>query len=84
MAGRARDFYQRARLALPAEDRRALVAAELMARVYWRLLLKLEHRRFNVFGPERIRLGRACKVWLILRSWLAFATHARHSAYGTP
>jgi phytoene synthase len=84
VAGRARDFYQRARLALPAEDRRALVAAELMARVYWRLLLKLEHRRFNVFGPERIRLGRACKVWLILRSWLAFATHARHSAYGTP
>ena len=84
VAGRAREFYQRARRALPAEDRRALVAAELMGSVYWQLLLKLERHQFNVFGPERIRLGKAHKAGLILRSWLAFATGIGASPYGTP
>ncbi len=84
VAARARDFYQRARHTLPAQDRRVLVAAELMGSVYWRLLLKLERRQFNVFGAERIRLGRAHKLCLILRSWLAFATGAGRSPYGTP
>jgi hypothetical protein len=37
---------------LPAEDRKAMVAAELMGSVYWRLLQKLERGKFNVFGPE--------------------------------
>lgn len=83
VAGRAREFYQRARQTLPAEDRRALVAAELMGSVYWRLLLKLERRQFNVFGAERIRLGKAHKAALILRSWVAFAAGAGHSCYGT-
>ena len=84
VAGRARQFYQRARLTLPPEDRRAMVAAELMGSVYWRLLLKLERRRFNVFGPDRIRLGKAQKLSLILRCWLGYVTGANHSLYGTP
>jgi phytoene synthase len=84
VAGHARQFYQRARLTLPAEDRRAMVAAELMGSVYWDLLLKLERRRFNVFGPDRIRLGKAHKLSLILRCWLGYVTGANHSPYGTP
>jgi len=84
VAGRAREFYARARRALPAEDRRAMVAAELMGLVYWQLLLKLERRRFDVFGAERIGLGKAHKISLILRSWLAYAAGTNQSPYGSP
>ena len=83
VAGRARHFYQLARRTLPPEDQRAMVAAELMGSVYWQLLLKLEREQFQVFGPERIRLGKAHKVWLILRSVLAHAARSSVSPYGT-
>src|SRR2546423_863262 len=56
VAGRARHFYRLARETLPEVDRRSMVAAELMGSVYWRLLRKLERRRFDVFGPEPTRL----------------------------
>ena len=52
VAMRASDFYRHARETLPAEDRRAMVAAELMGSVYWRLLRKLERRNFDVFGAK--------------------------------
>src|SRR5215831_7966711 len=58
VADRAKDFYRRARQTLPAEDCHAMVAAELMGTVYWRLLHKLEERQFNVFGPEPTRLNK--------------------------
>lgn len=67
-AAQARHFYQEARLLLPAEDRRQMIAAELMGSVYWRLLLKLEARQFNVFQPELTRLGKLHKILLILRT----------------
>src|SRR5205814_222403 len=50
VAQRARHFYRLARETLPAEDRRSMVAAELMGSVYWRLLCKLERQGFDVFG----------------------------------
>jgi phytoene synthase len=84
VAGRARNYYRLAREALPPEDRRAMVAAELMASVYWRLLRKLETRRFNVLGPEPTRLSKPHKLALILQSWLRFATGAGTPTYGTP
>jgi len=83
VAERARHFYQLARRTLPAEDRRSMVAAELMGSVYWELLLKLEGEQFKVFGPERIRLSKAQKAWLILRSGLARAAGSSLSPYGT-
>src|SRR5579859_2758679 len=61
VAARARDFYQKARQTLPQADRRAMVAAELMGSVYWRLLGKLERQRFNVFGPRPPRLNKGQK-----------------------
>ena len=70
VANRARNYYQLARTTLPAEDRRTMVAAELMGSVYWRLFRKLEQQNFDVFGPSRIRLSRPRKLALILRSWL--------------
>jgi len=84
VAGRARQFYRLARETLPAEDRQAMVAAELMGAVYWRLLRKLERRQFNVFGPRPVRLSRGHKAILILHSWLRSATGARTSNYGPP
>ena len=84
IAERARTFYRLARETLPAEDRRAMVAAELMGAVYWRLLRKLEARQFNVFGPEPTRLSKAQKLGLILRTWLRFAAGAMTPNYGTP
>lgn len=84
VAARARNFYRLARETLPAEDRRSMVAAELMGSVYWRLLRKLESQQFNVFGPEPTRLSRGQKLGLILRTWFRFASGAMTPNYGTP
>jgi len=83
VAAHARDFYCRAQKALPAEDRRAMVAAELMGAVYWRLLQKLERKKFNVFGPHPLKLSKPHKFALIFQSWLRFAFGATASNYGT-
>jgi phytoene synthase len=71
MAARAREFYAMARQALPPEDRRSMATAELMGSVYWRLLMKLEGARFNVFDrSETTRLTKPQKILLIARMWL--------------
>ncbi|HEX9046049.1 MAG TPA: presqualene diphosphate synthase HpnD [Verrucomicrobiae bacterium] len=84
VADRARDYYRRARNSLPPEDRQAMVAAELMASVYWRLLQKLERNHFNVFGPQPPKLSKAHKLALIVRSWLRFTFRVATPDYGTP
>jgi phytoene synthase len=84
VAARARDFYRRARETLPPAERRSMVAAELMGSVYWRLLRKLERQRFNVFGPEPLRLNRGQKMLLIFRTWWRFVSGAMSPNYGTP
>jgi 15-cis-phytoene synthase len=82
VAERARHFYGLARETLPAADRRSMVAAELMGSVYWRLLRKLERRRFDVFSPELTRLNKGQKALLILRSWWRFVSRATSPNYG--
>ena len=83
VARRARDFYRQAREALPPAERRSMVAAELMGSVYWRLLKKLEQQRFDVFGPQLMRLTKGQKILLILRTWWRFASGAMAPNYGT-
>jgi 15-cis-phytoene synthase len=83
VAERARKFYQLARETLPAEDRRSMVAAELMGSVYWRLLRKLERQQFNVFGPTPTRLSKGQKLLLIFRSWCRFIFGVASPNYGT-
>jgi phytoene synthase len=83
VAGRAKHFYSLAQKTLPAEDRRSMVAAELMGSVYWRLLQKLERGRFNVFGAQPLKLSKPHKLALILQSWLRFAAGVNSSNYGT-
>ena len=82
VAARARNYYRLARETLPAEDRRAMVAAELMGSVYWRLLGKLEAKQFNVLGPEPTRLNKPQKLAIVFRSWLRFAAGTTASNYG--
>ncbi len=84
VADRARGFYRAARNALPAVDRRSMVAAELMGSVYWRLLKKLEASRFHVFGPEPTRLSKFQKLTLIARTWFRIHFGAVAPNYGAP
>jgi phytoene synthase len=68
-ATRAREYYQRARAALPAADARRLFAAEIMGRTYFALLQAIEARRFDVFGG-RVRVPAHRRVAIALRCWL--------------
>lgn len=82
MAVRARVHYQKAFGLLPAEDRRAMVAAESMGAVYWNLLRELERNRFQVFAEPQVRLGKLHKIWLILRTWLRVRLDSGKPNYG--
>ncbi len=83
VAARARHYYRLAGATLPAADRPSMVAAELMGSLYWRLLRKLEARKFNVFGPEPTRLNQGQKLLLVLRTWYRFASGSTSPTYGT-
>lgn len=82
VAARARGFYQKANETLPAEDRRAMIAAELMGSVYWRLLRKLEAGDFNVLGPQPMRLTKAQKLLLVARTWWRATLGTMAPSYG--
>src|ERR1019366_1580110 len=84
VAARAKNFYQLAGQTLPPEDRKAMVAAELMGSVYWQLLKKLEANQFNVFGDRPVRVHKAQKLVLIFRAWLRFVGNAKTPNYGVP
>jgi phytoene synthase len=84
LARHARARYTEARAALPAADRANMVAAELMGSVYWRLLRKLERRRFDVFGPKPLRLNRLHKAALILLAGFRHLIRSDKPAYGLP
>jgi phytoene synthase len=51
-ATRAREFFSRAAAALPSEDRRKMVPAEIMSAIYRGLLRRMELDKFRVFQKE--------------------------------
>lgn len=55
--------------ALPPADRRALTAAEIMRGVYARILRRIEHSGYRVFGP-RITLPPAHRMAIAAGAWL--------------
>jgi phytoene synthase len=71
---RALHYFDLAHQLLPQEDRRSLVAAEIMAAIYWRLLKRIQKRCYNVFG-ERVRLSRPLKFWTALSVYLGAEWH---------
>jgi len=64
-ATRARQHYAAAAQALHADDRRALVAADIMRRTYEKLLARMEDDGFQVF-VKRYRLSKGEKLWLLV------------------
>ena len=66
---RAHDFYRRALDARPAEDRRRLVAAEIMRAVYFETLRTIERNGFDVFS-QRTRVAKPTQALIALRQWL--------------
>jgi phytoene synthase len=66
-ADRARDHFARARRALPAVDRRAMLSAEIMGAVY-RALLEETSRRGHPLTLPVVRLSRPRKAAIALRT----------------
>jgi 15-cis-phytoene synthase len=66
--GRARQYFDNARQLLAAEDRRSLVAAEIMGAIYYRLLETIEASRYRVF-ERTITLPTSQKLWIALSIW---------------
>jgi 15-cis-phytoene synthase len=60
-AARTREFFSRAAAALPPEDRRAMVPAEIMASIYRGLLRQMELDKFRVLEKE-YQLGKLQKA----------------------
>jgi phytoene synthase len=70
-AERARAFFTRAATLLPAEDRRSMVAAEIMSAVYRSLLRRMEEDNFQIFTKD-YRLNRLEKAGHVAVQLLRF------------
>ena len=75
-ASRAEDFFSRAAALLPREDRRSMVAAEIMASVYHALLRRMKADRFRVFEKE-YRLSKIEKSGRIAGQLLRLCLNAK-------
>jgi phytoene synthase len=65
---RARFYYAKAAAALPAIDRRSLLAAEIMGAIYFEILRRIERSGYDVFS-RRIRVPRPHRALMALRLW---------------
>ncbi|HME87998.1 MAG TPA: squalene/phytoene synthase family protein [Chthoniobacterales bacterium] len=68
-AARARQFFGNAAGVLPEEDRKSMVAAEIMGSIYRALLQRMELDKFRVFGKE-YRLNKVEKAGRIVAQLL--------------
>jgi phytoene synthase len=66
---RARGFYQKAIDARPAEDRKRLIAAEIMRAVYFETLTRIERSGHDVF-TARARVPKPRQALIAVRQWL--------------
>lgn len=78
---RAREYYARARRALPPSDARRLVAAEIMGGIYFGILRRIEASGYDVFSA-RIRVPRPARALIALRIWLRSLLGLSPAAYG--
>jgi phytoene synthase len=67
-AQRAREYYARAAGALPREEVRALIAAEIMGAIYRSILTRIEQREFDVFR-EVVRIPRPRRAAIAAAVW---------------
>jgi len=68
-AARAHEHFGRAALALPREDRRSMISAEIMGAIYRGLLRQMEADRFRVFERD-YGLSQLAKFLCVLRQLL--------------
>jgi phytoene synthase len=73
---RAEEFFSKAAGVLPREDRRSMVAAEIMASVYQALLRRMKADRFRVFDKE-YRLSKIEKSGRVAGQLLRLGLNAR-------
>jgi 15-cis-phytoene synthase len=73
---RAEGFFSEAAAVLPREDRRSMVAAEIMASVYHALLRRMKADRFRVFDKE-YRLSKIEKSGRVAGQLLRLCLNAR-------
>ena len=66
---RAHYYYRLAAKQLPHEDRRSLLAAEIMGAIYFDILRRIERKGCDVFS-ERIRVSRPRRAVIALRLWI--------------
>lgn len=69
-AKRAREFYHLARSSMHPNERKTLIAAEIMDDIYFRILDKIELNDYNIF-EKKIRVSNAHKVIMALKQWLS-------------
>jgi len=65
---RARDYFARAVAALPRQDARRFVPAEIMRAVYWELLMRIERAGYDVF-TEVVRVPRPAQAKVAIGTW---------------
>ena len=68
---RARQLLFRAESTVPPEDRMVLFGAEILTRIYTRILARIEARRFDVLG-DRVDLADARKSMIALNVWFKY------------
>lgn len=69
-ADRAREYFHKARTLLARDERITMFAAEIMDRVYFRLLRKIELAGFNMFR-KRITVSTPHKILIAMRFWMS-------------
>jgi len=82
MSAVASKHYQMAREALSPLDRPNMIASEMMANLYWRLLKKIKSRPQDLLQPEKIRLSKATKISVIMQSVIFHRWSLRSQSYG--
>jgi phytoene synthase len=65
---RAREYFQRAAVALPRADARRLVASEIMGAIYQDILRRIEANGYDVFSAV-IRVPRPARFRIALTTW---------------
>jgi phytoene synthase len=69
-AARAREHYEKAMQALPAEDRKPQRPGLIMAAIYRTLLQEIEHDGFRVL-TQRTSLTPLRKFWIAWKTWIS-------------
>ncbi|MCC7043305.1 MAG: squalene/phytoene synthase family protein [Acidobacteria bacterium] len=65
---RAREYFGKAVAALPKQDARRFVPAEIMRAVYWELLMRIERASYDVF-TEIVRVPRPAQARIAIGTW---------------